>query len=60
MRKRARELTWEIRRLTATPAALVGFVNAPYEKSALEIAIKDKNLKNRLEDQKRPIAVRHR
>jgi hypothetical protein len=37
-RKRAGELMWEIRRLTATPAALVGFVNAPDEKSALEIA----------------------
>lgn len=58
-RKSSRRYTWEIRRLTATAAALVGLVDAPDEKSGLESAINDKNLKIRPEDQKRLIAVRH-
>jgi hypothetical protein len=59
MRKK-KDYTWEIHRVTATPAAFLGLVNAPDEKSALKAAIKDKNLKIRPEDQKRLIAVRHR
>ncbi len=59
-RKGRRGYTWEIRRSTATPAAFIGLVDAPDEKSALETAIKDKKLQIRPEDQKRLIAVRHR
>ena len=62
MRKRRgkRAYTWEIRRITATPAAFVGLVDAPDAESALATAIKDKHLNIRAEDQKRLIAVRHR
>ncbi len=59
-RKGQREYTWEIHRVTATPAAFIGLVEAPDEKSALERAIKDKNLEIRPGDQKRLIAVRQR
>ncbi len=59
MRKK-KQYTWEIHRVTATPAAFIGLVEAPDEKSALETAIKDKKLQIRPEDQKRLIAVRHR
>ncbi len=59
MRKK-KDYTWEIHRVTATPAALLGLAEAPDEKSALKVAIKDKNLKIRPGDQKRLIAVRHR
>ncbi len=34
-RKAQRGYTWEMRRLTGTPAAFIGLVDAPDEKSAL-------------------------
>ena len=58
-RKREQERSWEIGRLTATPAAFGGIVDAPDEKSAIEAAQKDKAFKIRPQDRNRLIAVRH-
>jgi len=53
-RKKVR--TWEIRRLTASPAAFVGLVEAPDEAGAAKAAIKQFDV--RPQDQRRLIAVR--
>jgi len=53
-RKKVR--TWEVRRLTASPATFVGFVEAPDEAGAVKAAIKQFDV--RPQDQKRLIAVR--
>ena len=55
--RKTKERTWEIRRLKASPAALVGLVHAPDEASAIKRAVKEYEI--RPEDQKRLIAVRH-
>jgi hypothetical protein len=55
--KKKKERTWEIRRLTASPAAFVGLVDAPDEAKAKELAIKQFAI--RPEDQKRLIALWH-
>jgi len=52
-----RVAAWQISRLRGTPAAFVGLVDAPDEKSAVAAAIK--LFAVRPEDQKRLIAVRH-
>ena len=52
---RKKERTWEIRRLKGTPAAFMGLVNAPDEKSAVKTAIKKFEI--RAEDHNRLIAV---
>jgi hypothetical protein len=49
MPKRKRVTEWEVIRIKATPAAFVGFVNAPDEATALKTAIKQFNI--RREDQ---------
>jgi len=56
-RKREKERTWEIRRLKATPAALIGLINAPDAAKAKERAIKQFDI--RPEDRGRLIAVQH-
>jgi hypothetical protein len=56
--KKKKERTWEIRRLTASPAAFVGLVDAPDEAKAKERVIKQFAI--RPEDQKRLIALWHR
>jgi hypothetical protein len=56
-KSKRQELQWEIRRLKASPAALVGLVEAPDEASAIKRAVKEYEI--RPEDQKRLIAVRH-
>ena len=55
--KMKKKRTWEIRRLTASPAAFVGLVDAPDEAKAKELAIKQFAI--RPEDQKRLIALWH-
>ena len=55
--RKTKEFTWEIRRLKASPAALVGLVEAPDEASAIKRAVKEYEI--RREDHKRLIAVRH-
>jgi hypothetical protein len=57
MPKRKRETEWEVIRIKATPAAFVGFVNAPDEATVLKAAIKQFNI--RREDQSR-LVVRPR
>jgi 1,2-phenylacetyl-CoA epoxidase PaaB subunit len=47
---------WEVMRLKASPAAFVGLVYAPDEKSALKQAIKEFEI--RREDQKRLLVRR--
>jgi len=51
MPKRKRETEWEVIRLKATPAAFVGWVQAPDKATALRTAIKQFNI--RREDQSR-------
>jgi len=55
--RKMKERTWEIRRLKASPAALVALVDAPDEASAIKRAVKEYAI--RPEDEKRLIAVRH-
>ena len=55
--RKTKELTWAIRRLKASPAALVGLVEAPDEAAAIKRSIKEYDV--RREDHKRLIAVRH-
>lgn len=52
-----KERTWKIRRLKASPAALVGLVDAPDEEWIIKVAIEEYRI--RCEDQNRLIAVRH-
>jgi 1,2-phenylacetyl-CoA epoxidase PaaB subunit len=54
---RKKKLVWEVLRLKSTPAAFIGLVHAPDEKTALETAIKE--LKIRPEDRKRLLVRRH-
>jgi ribosomal protein S2 len=56
VRKSKKDYTWEIRRLKASPAALVAVVDTPDETSAIKEAIKQFNVQP--EDQKRLIALR--
>ena len=59
MRKKVRtkKYQWEVLRLKASPAAFVGLVYAPDEKTALKTAIKE--LKIRPDDQGRLIVRPH-
>ena len=55
--KKKKERTWEIRGLTASPAAFVGLVDAPDEAKAKALAIKQFAIPPK--DQKRLIALWH-
>jgi hypothetical protein len=55
MRKKLRQ--WEVYRLKGSPAAFMGLVYAPNEKSALKTAIKQLKISNP-EHQKRPLVRR--
>ncbi len=54
---RKKQLAWEVLRLKSTPVAFMGLVYAPDEKSALETAIKE--LEIRPEDRDR-LLIRRR
>jgi hypothetical protein len=49
-------IRWRISLIKATPAKFVGFVRAPDENSAIEMAVKDYGISERLRD--RLVAVR--
>jgi 1,2-phenylacetyl-CoA epoxidase PaaB subunit len=53
---RTKQYAWEVLRIKASPAAFVGLVYAPDEKSALKAAIKEFSI--RAEDQKRLLVRR--
>jgi 1,2-phenylacetyl-CoA epoxidase PaaB subunit len=42
---RKKQLAWEVLRLKGSPAAFVGLVHAPDEKSALKVAIKELSIR---------------